>query len=382
MKCDQLFTNIDALADQYVDIWEKIVSFESPTDYKTGVDAAGACLADVARELGFAVELFPQECAGDMVSITMNGDAEGAPVVLSGHIDTVHPVGSFGTSPVTRADGKIYGPGVADCKGGVVAALLAMHALRDVGFTARPVKLILQTDEESGSLQSGGKTLDILVKEAEGAVAFLNCEATRGASSVMRRKGIVRFAFTVTGKSVHASKCPEGVSAIAEAAHKILELERMKDVDSVTCSCGVITGGTAENTVPEACRFTVDVRFFTLEELERVRRVMREVAEHSYVGGACEVVETSYRPAMRETEENRALLNTMNRIYEENGLPTLVGRLSLGGSDASYTTDAGIPTVDSIGVDGDFVHTRREFAYIRSLGEAAKRLGAVAYCME
>lgn len=382
MKCNALFTKIDDLADQYVDVWEAFASLESPTEYKEGVDAAGAYLAWIARELGFVVETFPMERAGDVVAITMNGDVEEAPVVFSGHMDTVHSVGSFGSPSVTRADGKLFGPGVADCKGGIVAALLAMHALRDVGFARRPVKLLLQSDEETNSIPSGGKTTEILVKEAEGAVAFLNCEATRGASAVMRRKGIVRFSFTVRGRSAHASKCFEGVSAIAEAAHKILAIEEFKDGDTVTCCCGTIAGGTTENTVPEECRFTVDVRFFTLEELARVRERMREVAEHSYVGGTCELAETSYRPAMRQTEENDALLRKMNEIYEKNGLPALVGRLSFGGSDASYTTDAGIPTVDSIGVDGDFVHTRREFAYIRSLTEAAKRLAAVAYCIE
>ena len=142
-----------------------------------------------------------------------------------------------------------------------------------------------------------------------------------------------------------------------------------------------VSGGTTENTVAEECRFTADVRFFTEQELERVRRLVREVADTSYAGGTCTVTETSCRPAMEKSEANDALLRTMNEIYLQNGLPELVGRLSLGGSDASYSSALGIPTVDSIGVDGDFVHTTREFAWIDSLAEAAKRLAAVAYCI-
>ena len=369
------------MEDRYIDIWDTFCSLESPTEYKAGVDAAGAYLGGLARELGFTTRVIPEAVAGDMVVISMNDDAPAAPVVLSGHIDTVHPVGSFGIPAVTRGDGKLYGPGVADCKGGVVAALMAMHALRDVGFCTRPIKLILQTDEETSSLPSGGHTIETMVRESEGAAAFLNCEATRGASAVMTRKGIVRYTFTVTGRAVHASKCPEGVSAICEAAHKIIALEAMKDINGITCSCGLIEGGTAENTVPETCRFTADFRFHTTEELDEIRKTARRIAEASHVGATCRAEEISCRPAMVKSEKNDVLLARMNEIYQENGMPTLIGRLSLGGSDAAYTTIAGIPTVDSIGVDGDGVHTPGEFAYIRSLAEAAKRLAAVAYCL-
>lgn len=382
MKCEQLFTCIDNLQEKYIDIWEELCLIESPTEHKAGVDAAGRYIAEAARRLGFDVKTFMQERAGDVVSITMNKDATLAPVIFSGHIDTVHAVGAFGTPAVTRKDGRLHGPGVADCKGGVVASLMAMHALRDVGFPTRPIKLILQTDEENGSLSSGKDTLRILLEESRGAIAFLNCEATRGASAVMTRKGIVRFTFTVKGKAAHASKCPEGVSAICEAAHKIIELEAMKDMDAITCSCGLISGGTASNTVPDACTFEADFRFHTDEQVAYIRNLVRRIADTSHTGASSTVEEISYRPAMVQSEKNDRLLDQMNRIYRENGMPELIGRLSLGGSDASYTTNAGIPTVDSIGVDGDFVHTPREYAVIRSLSEAAKRVAAIAYCIQ
>ena len=65
----------------------------------------------------------------------MNADATKPPICLSGHLDTVHPKGLFGT-PAVKFDGdKIYGPGIADCKGGIVAALLAMAALDKENFT-------------------------------------------------------------------------------------------------------------------------------------------------------------------------------------------------------------------------------------------------------
>ena len=72
---------------------------------------------------------------------------------------------------------------------------------------------------------------------------------------------------------------------------------------------------------------------------------------------------------------------TMNAIYAANGLPVLKPRGVPGGSDAAYTTLAGIPTVDSIGVEGEGKHTPNEKARLYSLAESAKRMAAVAVCL-
>ena len=146
MKCEKLFAMIDSLYDEYLDVWEAICNIESPTRHKEGVDAAAGLLTDMARARGWQVETVPCEKAGDAVCITLNPEAEAAPISISGHLDTVHPIGSFGTPAVHRDAEKIYGPGVNDCKGGVVAGFLAMDALDRIGFRARPVQLLLQTD--------------------------------------------------------------------------------------------------------------------------------------------------------------------------------------------------------------------------------------------
>ncbi len=119
-----------------------MVNLESPTEYKTGVDAVGQYFAQYARSLGWEIEIFKQPVSGNVVCITMNHGAKKQPVTLSGHIDTVHPVGSFGTTAVRIDEMYIYGPGVIDCKGGTVAALMAMTALKKIGFTDRPIRLL------------------------------------------------------------------------------------------------------------------------------------------------------------------------------------------------------------------------------------------------
>ena len=84
---------IDKLTQTYLNVWEDVCNIESPTKFKEGVDKVGNYFVRLAEERGFKVEYSKQEVAGDVVCITMNPDSDLPPVVISGHIDTVHPIG-------------------------------------------------------------------------------------------------------------------------------------------------------------------------------------------------------------------------------------------------------------------------------------------------
>jgi glutamate carboxypeptidase len=273
----------------------------------------------------------------------------------------------------------MYGPGVIDCKGGVVAAVMAMDALMLCAFRKRPVKLIIQTDEETGSKTSSGQTIRFMLEKAKDAVAFLNLEGVQYGTAVLSRKGILRYRFTVIGQSAHSAKCLEGANAICEAAHKIIQLEKWKDPEAITCNCGVIRGGSVPNSVAEECEFQADIRFVNQEQYQEAVEQCQKIAEESTVPGCrCRLELVSQRPAMPLTKKNEALFAKMNEIYASSGLPVLRPRHCLGGSDAAYTTQAGIPTVDSLGVDGGKIHSPQEFAYMESLVDCARRLAAMA----
>ena len=386
MKCEALFSAIDTLYETYLSIWEEICNIESPTNCKEGVDAVGSYVVNIARKYGWQVEYQREEISGDAICITMNPEAKAQPVSLSGHMDTVHPIGLFGSPAVTMDEKHIYGPGVTDCKGGIVAALLAMEALEKVGFTARPVQLLLQSDEENSSINSQKRTIHWICEKAKDAVAFLNLEPVleglKGKATVAR-KGIANYRFDVTGIAAHSSRCAtDGASAIREAAYKLLELEKCKDVDGITCSCGVISGGTVVNTVPETCSFDVNFRFFTMEQYAQVEKLVRTVADTVYVPGCtCVLTQTSFRVPMEERERNYKLLDAMNDIFEENGLSRLEPRKVNGGADSADVTMAGIPCLDSLGVVGGRIHAKEEYGVKESLKESAKQIAAVTYCI-
>ena len=365
----------EELRETYTDFLIKAVEAESPSDDKARVDRCAARFIEEATHFGWRVETKQVPNSGDPVCITMNENAPGQPIAISGHLDTVHPVGLFGSPAVRIENGILYGPGVCDCKGGAVAGLYAMAVLEKLGWRDRPVKLLLQTDEEVGNELSGLTTVNFLCEKSKDCAAFFNLEPYVAGTAVLLRKGIERFQIDVYGKSAHASKKWNGANAICEAAHKIIRIEEMNDQDGITCSCGIVSGGTAVNTVPDTCKIVIDMRFSDDEQRRKGEEALKEITETCTVAGTHAALKTiSARIAMEPSEKNTALLDKINGIYNVNGLPTLAVRKSPGGSDAAYITAYGTPCVDNLGIEGGRIHSPNEYARLDALPEAALRL--------
>lgn len=377
-KLAAAYAAIDTQLETHLALWRRLCIQRSPTGDKAGVDAVGRMLADWAACRGFAAVRFPMEKSGDCWRITLRPDAPGKPVALSGHMDTVLAPEDFGPEPVHTAGDWLCGPGAADDKGGLVLALLTMAALDDAGFDRRPVHLLLQSDEETGSVQSGRKTIETICREVASCAAFFNLEPARQGTVTVCRKGIFHLRLDVRGVGVHAAWCHRGASAVAEAARIILELEKLKDQGGVTCTCGMVQGGTAVNSVPETCSVWVDLRYLTQEQQDWARRRVDTIV-HTDARPGCTtaVTELSRRVPMPDTAQNRRLLAHMNDIFTACGLEPVVGEMRYGGSDASDVSAAGVPTVDGLGVAASDTHSVRERAYIPSLRTGARQLAAI-----
>ena len=379
MDFNKLFSEIDNLEDKYLKVWEELCNIESPTSDKAAVDEAGRYLIAIAESCGYSVKVLEERVSGNPISITV-GEGSGEPVVFSGHIDTVFSKGAFGYPPVTYQEDTIHGPGVNDCKGGVVAAFYAAEALARMGYNKRPIKIIIQTDEEMSSAPSEKRTVDFMMTEARGAVAFLNCEGLKSGKLVLSRKGILDYKWTVKGVEAHSSSSATmGSNAIAEAASKILEIEKIKDKDGITASVNIISGGATPNTVAGECSFIVDVRYATEAQRAEVEARFAEIAASAYIEGCTTQVELfKERPPMELVDRNIQLLARINEAFAKAGLPVLESAFSAGGSDAAYATAAGIPCVDNFGTRGGYIHSTKEYAFIASLKESAIRLAVAA----
>ncbi len=377
-----IFENIDTLFPYYLSVWKDVCDIESPTTHKEGIDACCDYLTHIAKERGWDVDIWRDPTAGNAACITLNPNASGAPICFSGHLDTVHALGLFGYPPTKIVGDKIHGPGVTDCKGGVVAAMLAMDALDKASFQSRPVRLLLQSDEEMGSRPSERRTIRYMIEKSKDAIAFLNLEPHVAGSVCVARKGIATYTFTVKGVAAHASFCAEaGSNALLEAAHKIIELEKIKDNDGLTCCCSVIQAGAVSNTVPDTCIFKADVRYATLKQRAEMDEHAKRIAETVYVKGC---TTTFVRPErgrimMELCDRNLSLYENLNIAFEKAGLPRLESHKRPGGSDAADITEAGIPCLDSLGTEGERYHSSEEYGLIESLRTAAQRLAAAAY---
>ncbi|MBQ7565541.1 MAG: peptidase dimerization domain-containing protein [Oscillospiraceae bacterium] len=213
-------------------------------------------------------------------------------------------------------------------------------------------------------------------------MVFLNTEGYQREKVCVKRKGIMKLRFDITGKAIHGSKCFDGISAVREAAYKIIELEKFKDKEGVTCNVGTIEGGTVTNVVPETCSFTVDFRFASDEQFREIEKTVERLAATSFVeGSVCKVTRLSVRPALDPNEANLEMFRRFNEVCTANGLPEMITRQNTGGSDAADMAAAGITTLDSLGVVGENTHSIREKAELCSLRESAKRLACAAYCL-
>ena len=170
-----------------------------------------------------------------------------------------------------------------------------------------------------------------------------------------------------------------GANAIVDAAHKILDLDKLKDDSGITCNCALIDGGSVANTVPGHCSFKANFRFASQEQFEWIKQHVTALAAKEHVKGcSCKAQQISFRLAMELTDKNQKFLQDINSLLTQSGLTALKATKRHGGSDAADVTAWGIPCIDSVGVEGGSIHSAKEYAYLASLSTAAKRIAAVA----
>lgn len=373
---EDVFVYIDDHKAQMMDLWQDLVNQDSPASYREGVDLVAKRVFKELEEAGASTR-WDEE--GKALIAEIPGDSR-APVLLLGHMDTVFPVGEAARRPFTVEGSRVTGPGALDMKGGVAVMLSALKALHSAGFSGRPLKVILVSDEEIA--HNGSKATVMLQREARGCAACFNCETGyEDDSLVIGRKGGVVFKAAVHGIAAHAGNNPrQGRSAIWEMAKKIDDIQNMTDWDKgITFNVGTIKGGTVSNAIPDYCEVEGDIRFQDPDISPFVKEELLKVLNHTYIEGTKTELLLYHEGMlpMKMTEDNKKLFELVKKTGEENGIPVSKGKLVGGGSDSGYVVYAGVPTVCAMGVKGRFNHTRDEYALKDSLFERAKLLGAV-----
>lgn len=358
---------------EMLELLETLVNINSPTRDKQGVDDVGAVLCKFLESAGLQIETIGQEEFGDINVARWSGQNDGRPILLMGHRDTVFPLGEATARPFCIRDGRAYGPGVADMKGGLVINAFVLAAIARFSATRCPVVGLFTPDEEIAS-PSARPTIERFAKDAR---AVFNSEPGRSNGNVVvGRKGGLFLRLDVQGKAAHSgSAFLDGVSAIEEAACKIQALHKLTDIGSgITVNVGVMGGGQTLNTVSPDAFGELDVRFFKSEDRETLLSSVREIVGTSYVPKTSAKLQIlgEFLP-LEELRAGRDLFETYKAAAHSVGLD-LDGEITGGCADSGFAAAQGVAVLCGTGPVGGHSHAPSEYIDISSLVPRAQAM--------
>ncbi|MFL5224392.1 MAG: M20/M25/M40 family metallo-hydrolase [Microvirga sp.] len=368
-------TNLPFDADAMLAGLRPWIECESPTYDAAAVNRMMDLAARDLALMGARIERIPGRMGfGDCVRARFPHPKEDEPgVLVMGHMDTVHPVGTLAALPFRRDGERCYGPAICDMKGGNYVALEAIRQLARAGIeTPLPVTVLFTPDEEVGT----PSTRDVVEAEAARHRFVLVPEpATAEAGVVTGRYAIARFNLETLGRPSHAgARLAEGRSAIRAMARKIIEIETMTS-DDCTFSVGVVHGGQWVNCVATTCR--AEALSMAKRQADLDRGVERMLA---LTGTADDVAFTVTRGVTRPVWEpdaaSLALYETARGIAKALGFD-IPHKSAGGGSDGNFTGAMGIPTLDGLGVQGAGYHTLDEHILVDSLVQRGRLMAGL-----
>ena len=376
MSMRPLLDRLEGWRDEQIEFLERLVNHDSGTDDALDVNRVAAILAERLERLGFKVQRVPGERFGDHLV----GEKPGAGpkrFLFVGHFDTVFPSGTAKQRPFhIDREGRAWGPGVYDMKGGLAAVLYALRAHREARTRAweeTTVAVVFNADEERLSPTSR----PLIEAEARKAHSVGILEPARpNGEYVMARKGAGVFHLTVKGKAAHAGLQPElGASAIWDLAQKVAALHALTDLErGTTVNVGTVRGGERPNVVADHAFAEIDLRAWTPEEAEHAVAAMRAICERPHVAGTAPTFSGGlafppWPPGLPGTER---LLEIMRGAGRELGVDVRAIKTG-GGSDGNHTS-AIAPTLDGLGPKGSRAHSDEEYIEIATLLERTKMI--------
>ena len=346
------------------------VSIESPSFDAAAVNHMMDVAAEKMQSLGAIIDRTPgSEGYGDVLRARFFS-GEGPGILILGHLDTVHLVGTLASSlPVKRDGDRLYGPGTVDMKGGVY---LAVHALEKIiqiqGQLSAPITFMLIPDEEVGS----PSTRALIEAEAKANRYVLVPEPAKQGKFVTGRHAFLRYKLHTYGRPAHAGVAKgAGKSAISVMAQLIAEVEGYSDIErEMTFRIGVVNGGDFVNVIPTACHAELLCVAPTSDAFAEVQRLIGNLVSPD-PDVRLEVEEGPIRPLFTMHEKSEELYKVARRVAREVGLDLGSGQFG-GGSDGNFCGALGVATLDGLGVCGTGVHTKQEHLFVSSLVPRAR----------
>ena len=369
---ERVFALVQKEKPLLIETLRQIVSIESGSRDKPGLDRLAALLAERLRALGGKVELIdpspadvvrmhdtPKELA-KIVLARFQGTGKRR-ILLLAHMDTVYPHGTIEKRPFRIEGSRAYGPGVADEKGGDAVILHTLSILKTLGFNGYGALTVLINGDEELSTPGARKTIERLAAEHD---LVFSCEPTQSPKDFIEvaTTGIAAATLTVRGKSSHAGVAPElGRNALVELANQILNTRDLSDASrGIKFNWTTASAGTTRNVIPDLAVATADVRVQRVADYEGIERAFRERTKKKLIEDT--KVEPEFerrRPPLEPNEAARATAKKAQAIYAELGRTLDVHEMgSGGGTDAAFAGLSGKPgVIENFGLSGFNYHS-------------------------
>ena len=359
----QLRECIHGMRDEFVEFLAGMCRIESPTEDPSSQSSVHAYLQPALHDLRFRTRIVPGRSRGSHLLAVPEGRERNRPCQLMlGHSDTVWPSGTLTRMPVRESDGRLFGPGTFDMKGGVTLMIFALRALQRLDLHPQLTPIVfINADEEVGSPESKRHVRRIARRVHRTWVL----EPSMGPNGLIKtaRKGVGNFEVTIVGRAAHAGLDPEsGSSAITELAHVIQRVNALNEPEKGrTLNVGVVRGGTRPNVIAEEAHASIDVRVTSGEDGAEVTEALLSMSPRT-AGVRLEVTGGIRAAPLERTPRNRRLWAMALESATELGLE--IGETTAGGGSDGNTTSLYTATLDGLGCVGDGAHASHEHIVI------------------
>jgi acetylornithine deacetylase len=347
-----------------------------------GEHAVARALSEVLTEWGMETRLQEAAPGRPNVVATVRGVGGGRSLMFNGHIDVVGVDGMthepFGA---VERDGRIFGRGASDMKGGVAAMCAAAARLK--GALKGDVVIAAVVDEEWQSLGTG-----TLVASGVRADAAIVTEPT-GLTIMPAHKGFAWIEITVTGRAAHGSRWDIGVDAIRHGGLLLAELDRVDAQElprrmhpllgRASLHASEIEGGIGLSTYPDRCVIRIERRTIPGETSADVVREVRDACARVREGRPefSADVRLMFAQPPSDVSPDAAVVRSLSETLAARGMSTTLTGMSAW-TDAALLNEAGIPAICFGPGDMALAHAAEEYIEVREIERAADVLAEFA----
>jgi len=379
---EPLFSIIQTQKTPYLKTLESLVSIESGSRDRAGLDQISALLYSRLKDLGAQVEFIEPgariykmydtpEHPGRMVKAVFKGQGS-KKILLIAHMDTVYLKGMLAKQPFRLEGDRAYGLGIADDKQGLALILHTLDTLKQLKFKDYgQITVLFNGDEEISSPAARSYFTELGAQHD----ATFSCESSQVKSDrvALTTAGIAAVTLDLTGKASHAGAAPElGQNALTELAFQIQQMRDLSDPSlGIKMNWTLSSAGTNRNVIPAVASASADVRVLHKEDFDTIEaRVKEKLKTQQNPAVKIDMNFERRRPPMVTSEQTLKMAQYAKSVYAEVGRELVLGTLAAGGgTDAAFAgLETQNPVIESMGLQGFGSHSNDdEYVLISSI---------------